>query len=127
MAEPDKNSKLPQNGQTLPSFQEFDLESRIAQLRQEQAYQRGRTSKVLFKYPGFSVVLFVLMAGTLIPEHSTPSRITVQTLKGRIRMHAGASCFDLPEGRLLTLDHDIPHDVKAIEESAFLLTLAAPA
>ena len=34
--------------------------------------------------------------------------------------------FDLPAGTLLTLDQNLPHDVEALEESAFLLTIAWP-
>ncbi len=41
-------------------------------------------------------------------------------------MHAGGKEFDLPVGRLLVLDRAMPHDVVAIEDSAFLLTIAWP-
>ena len=33
---------------------------------------------------------------------------------------------DLPVGRLLVLDQNVPHDVEALEESAFLLAIALP-
>jgi hypothetical protein len=32
----------------------------------------------------------------------------------------------LPTGTLLALDQGLPHDVEALEESAFLLTIAWP-
>jgi hypothetical protein len=32
----------------------------------------------------------------------------------------------LPAGRMLVLDRSLPHDVVAIEDSAFLLTIAWP-
>jgi hypothetical protein len=38
----------------------------------------------------------------------------------------GADPIDLPAGRLLVLDRGIPHDVEALETSAFLLTIAWP-
>jgi hypothetical protein len=41
-------------------------------------------------------------------------------------MHAGGKEFDLPAGHLLVLDRAMPHDVVAIEDSAFLLTVAWP-
>jgi quercetin dioxygenase-like cupin family protein len=31
---------------------------------------------------------------------------------------------DLPVGRLVSVERDVPHDVEAVEESAFLLTIA---
>jgi hypothetical protein len=43
-----------------------------------------------------------------------------------IRMHADGKLFDLPQGKILVLDRAITHDVEAIEESAFLLTVAYP-
>ena len=39
---------------------------------------------------------------------------------------ANQRTFDLPLGALLALDHGWPHDVEAIEDSAFLLTLPRP-
>jgi hypothetical protein len=41
-------------------------------------------------------------------------------------VRAEGRTFDLPTGRLLALDHGLPHDVEALEESAFLLTIAWP-
>jgi hypothetical protein len=34
--------------------------------------------------------------------------------------------FDLPQGKMLVLDRAVTHDVEAVEESAFLLTVAYP-
>ena len=34
--------------------------------------------------------------------------------------------FDLPTGHMLALDHEVMHDVEAIEESAIVLTIALP-
>lgn len=39
-------------------------------------------------------------------------------------MHAGGRTFDLPRGRCLILDRAVIHDVEAVEESGFLLTVA---
>lgn len=41
-------------------------------------------------------------------------------------MHAHDRMFDLPMGRLLVLDREVPHDVEAVEDSVFLLTVATP-
>jgi quercetin dioxygenase-like cupin family protein len=41
-------------------------------------------------------------------------------------VRAQGRTFDLPAGSLLALDQGIPHDVEALEESAFLLTIAWP-
>jgi hypothetical protein len=41
-------------------------------------------------------------------------------------MHAADKTFDLPPGRVLVLDRAVPHDVEALVDSAFLLTVAHP-
>jgi len=41
-------------------------------------------------------------------------------------MHVEAKAFDLPAGHLLALERTVPHDVEALEDSAFLLTIAWP-
>ena len=61
-----------------------------------------------------------------IPEHYNPGRICVQTILGHIRMHADDKLFDLPQGKILVLDRAAVHDVEALEDSAFLLTVAYP-
>jgi quercetin dioxygenase-like cupin family protein len=104
----------------------FDLAEQIASLRQEPYWQSGRNSKTIVKYTDFRVVLTAIKAKTTIHEHHAAGRISVQTVEGRIRMHAGGKEFDLPAGHLLVLDRAMPHDVVAIEDSAFLLTVAWP-
>jgi len=45
---------------------------------------------------------------------------------GHIRVRAQGRTFELRSGGLLALDQGLPHDVEAIEESAFVLTIARP-
>ena len=104
----------------------FDLAQQIRELRQESYWQSGRNSKTLTKYSDFRIVLTALQAKTTIHEHHSAGRISVQTIEGHLRMHAGGKEFDLPAGQVLVLDRALPHDVVAIEDSAFLLTIAWP-
>ncbi len=108
-------------------FLEFELRTQIEMLRNEGPYKHGRNSKTLIKYPDFRIVLTVMKAGDHIQQHKAAGRISVQTLSGHIRMHVSNKLLDLPIGRLLVLDRVIPHDVEALEDSAFLLTIAAVA
>ena len=101
----------------------FDLTAEIEHLRQETGWQAGRNSKTLVKRADFRVVLTVMQSGARLHEHKAPGPISVQTVAGHIRMHAGKKLFDLPVGNLLSLERDIAHDVEALEDSAFLLTI----
>jgi quercetin dioxygenase-like cupin family protein len=105
---------------------EFDFNQELEQLRQSPEWESGIAKKVLVRYPDLQVTLRRMKANTRIPEHHNPGRICVQTIFGHIRMHAGDKLFDLPQGKILVLDRAVTHDVEAVEESAFLLTVAYP-
>ncbi len=105
-------------------FLEFSLKEQIETLRREDAYVSGRNSKTVVKHPDLRLVLTVLRANTKIVEHRAAGSISVQTVSGHIRMHVQGREFDLPIGHLLALAAEVPHDVEAMEDSAFLLTLA---
>ncbi|HXU20124.1 MAG TPA: hypothetical protein VN788_06035 [Verrucomicrobiae bacterium] len=102
----------------------LDLNSEIQQLRSEGRWQSGHTAKTLAKYSDFRVVLIVMKTGGRLEKHRTEGRISVQTLEGRIRFTTAERSVDLEPGQLLTLEHDISHDVEGIVDSAFLLTIA---
>lgn len=101
----------------------FDLNAEIESLRKESAWQGGRNSKTLVKHPDFRVILTALQSKAILHEHKTVGAISVQTVAGHIRIRALDQVFDLPAGRLLALSGGVPHDVEALEESAFLLTI----
>lgn len=107
-------------------FLEFDLARELEQLDCEPQPTSGQNAKTLVKYDNLRIVLTALKAHTRIPGHQTEGRISVHTVRGRIRMRALGRTFDLPAGSLLALDHGVPHDVEALENSAFLLTIAWP-
>jgi quercetin dioxygenase-like cupin family protein len=103
----------------------FDLMGEIASLQQEESWRRGdRNARTLVEEPGLRVVLTVLRGGARIREHRTDRWVTIQTLQGYIRVETPDETVDLLPGRLVTLRPGVPHDVDAIELSAFLLTIA---
>jgi quercetin dioxygenase-like cupin family protein len=105
----------------------FDLQGELHRLRTEDhPWQAGRNAKILVKYPDFRILLIGLRAGTQWAEHHAAGSISVQTISGHILIRAAGRTFDLPEGQLLALERDVPHDVEALAESAILLTIAWP-
>jgi quercetin dioxygenase-like cupin family protein len=103
----------------------FDLAHEVARLHEQAAWQQGdRNAKTLVKEADFRIVLVALRAGARMEEHHAAGRISVQTLAGHVRLHTAGTNVDLPVGRLVSLERDVPHDVEALEESAFLLTIA---
>jgi len=108
------------------AYLEFDLTREIEQLHHEPAWSSGQNAKTLVKYDDFRVVLTALKARAHLPGHQTEGRISIHTVAGHIQVRAQGRTFELPVGSLLTLDRNLPHDVEALKESAFLLTIAWP-
>jgi quercetin dioxygenase-like cupin family protein len=107
---------------------QFDLAKEIEQLRTKESWERGtgRSSETLVKQQDFRIVLILMKANTRMPDHRAESRISIHTLQGRICVHLRDQKIELPAGGLLALDCGLHHDVEAIEESAFLLTISWP-
>jgi quercetin dioxygenase-like cupin family protein len=106
------------------AYVELDLLRELEQLREEPQWRSGHNAKTLVKHDRLRIVLAALNADARIPEHRTEGRISIQTVRGRILVLAEGRTFDLSEGNLLVLDAGVAHDVEALEESAFLLTIA---
>ncbi len=103
----------------------FDLEAELAGIKRERSWIEGdRDAKTLLKEADFRVVLVALKSGARMAQHETDARLTLQTLHGQLRIHLPSHVVTLPAGHLLALDRDVPHEVEAVEDSAFLLTLA---
>ncbi len=106
----------------------FDLAAEVERLHTEESWRGGaRNAKTLVKEPDLRIVLIVMRQGGRMEEHRAPGRLSIQTLTGRLRLQVRDQTIDLPAGHVLALDPDIAHDVEALDESAFLLTIAWPA
>jgi quercetin dioxygenase-like cupin family protein len=124
---PDSPHRRPHSQPPGAGYVELDLTRELDQLHGEPEWDKGQNAKTIVKYDNLRVVLMALKAHVRIPQHVTEGRITIQTIRGHIRVRADQRTFDLPVGALLALDHGVPHDVEATEDSAFLLTIGWPA
>jgi len=105
----------------------FNLGKEIERLRREEHWLKdGRISKTLVKYSDFRIVLILMQAGTLMREHTADARISIHGLGGKLMVHLPEKSIELSAGDLLVLEKCLPHDVSAVEESAFLLSISWP-
>ena len=118
--------RRPHSPPMAAAFLEFDLTRELEQLHGEPEWSNGQNAKTLVKYDDFRVVLTALRAHARLPEHRTKGRLSIQTIAGHILVRAQGRTFDLPTGTLLALDRNLPHDVEALHDSAFLITIAWP-
>ena len=105
-------------------FLDFDLPAEIHRLHAEETWNTGQNARTLIKYDDLRIVLMTLQANVRVPEHKTDGRISIHVLSGHVQIKAAGRTFSLRLGGLLALDHGVLHDVEALEESAFLLTIA---
>lgn len=102
----------------------FDLDSELGDLRRQPAYANlGPSGRTLVKEPDLRIVLIALKAGGQMEEHHASGPISVQVLEGGVRMHLPDGNVELRAGQLLSLQPGIRHDVEAIEDTGFLLTI----
>jgi hypothetical protein len=78
----------------------------------------------LVKEPNLRLVLIAMQAGTQVDEHHAAGRLAIQVIRGHLRVTVPGQTVDLPARPLLALDFAVDYDIQAMEESAFLLTVA---
>lgn len=102
----------------------FDLAGEAEQLMREPTWKsHGHNAKTLVKHPDFRVVLIALRAGARMPEHKTDHCVTIHALEGRLRLHVPGSTIELGRGELLALEQTVLHDIEAMDDSVFVLSL----
>jgi quercetin dioxygenase-like cupin family protein len=65
----------------------------------------------------------LLGKGTRIPAHHAVGPLTLHVLSGSVTFRTGDRTSRIGSGELVALGSALEHDVEALEESAFLLTL----
>lgn len=125
-----RNGRVREPGILDATSLKFNLDEEIRQLQAEPRWQAGHTAKTIAKYPDFRVVLIVMKAGAQLVRHRTAGRISIQACRGSIRvLFSGVferETVDMTAGDLLMLDREVAHNVEALADSAFLLTIAWP-
>lgn len=102
----------------------LDLAQEVATLRQEPAWQQNdRNARTFVKEADLRVVLTILKQGAIVKEHRAPGTAVVQALSGRIRLLIADQVVELSAGQMVVLGREVPHDVEALEESAFAITI----
>lgn len=112
----------------LPSLDQklmhIDLAAALEQLRHEEGFESsGRNAMTIVKYRDLRIVLELMRPGARIddPRPETGGAVVVQVLSGRLRLEAEGQTIDLSAGRMVALDHIVPSQITALEESAFLI------
>jgi quercetin dioxygenase-like cupin family protein len=93
-------------------------------MEKEEAYSRaGHTARTLVREPDLRIVLIAMREGSWIAEHSAADTASVHVLSGHMQLRLPDKTVDLRAGHLLVLPGGLRHDVEAVAEGVFLLTL----
>jgi len=123
-------SQTPDRLRTAPSDRfagpahAFDLHAALLDLRAEGHPARdGHRQVTLLRQPPITHVLFAFEQGGTLAQHTTNGTVTIHSLEGRLLAQVDGDEFELKAGQLLCLQPGVPHDVRALEPSAMLLTV----
>jgi quercetin dioxygenase-like cupin family protein len=102
----------------------MDIPEFIKQLKMEAAWQTSdRNAMTVFKTNGLRIVLIALHEEAVMKKHTAEGIISVQVLEGEINFSTDNESLVLKQSDMVALHAGLPHSVKAIKESVFLLTL----
>lgn len=87
----------------------------------------GARSHALFKSADLEVIRLVLRAGEGMPPHAVAGEITLQCIEGRIAFDCDAGRRELAAGQLIHSAADEIHELRALQDSSLLLTIALKA
>ena len=104
----------------------FLLGTEADELRERASESKtGRAAKTLVKEGPLSVTIVALRSGCELQSHHVAGPVTVQSLRGCLRLTTDGGDVDVPDGALVALDAGVAHNAKAIDDCTILLTVAA--
>jgi quercetin dioxygenase-like cupin family protein len=102
----------------------FDITSIAEGMRSDAAYVRGgHTARTIVREPDLRIVVVAMRAESVIKEHKADDTASIQTISGNIQLRLPDRVVELPMGCLLVLERGLVHNVEALVESTFMLTL----
>jgi quercetin dioxygenase-like cupin family protein len=104
----------------------FHIGEQIAELRQDGSYVRsGRVGRTLVKAGPLRLTLTLIGAGVEVGTHQAASPMTIQVVQGRLRYRVDEEAFELGQGEVLFFGPGHAQDIRALEDTALLLTITA--
>lgn len=122
----DATPQRPKGDRILDASQvEIHLPQYLHQLKSETAWVNSdRNSITVFKSDVMRIVLIGLKQNAELKPHRAPGIISVQVLEGDIEFTAQEQHTRLLPGQMIVLHENIIHQVRAMKESCFLLTVS---
>jgi quercetin dioxygenase-like cupin family protein len=84
----------------------------------------GRAGKTLVKEDSLRITLVALKKGTILPSHQVAGPVSIQTIRGCLRLTTDMGDVDVTAGTLIALGPGVAHTAKAHTDCAILLSFA---
>jgi quercetin dioxygenase-like cupin family protein len=122
---PDWTYSFPaQAEEPVPLWRYLDLQHEIDELKSSEFWKSSdRMAKTLVKQGTFTVVLTLMKTGTVLKEHKAEGNVSIHVLRGRIRVNVDQNTEEIEEGQMMVLNRDVRHSIKALDETAFLISI----
>ncbi len=105
----------------------LSIDKEVKRLKHEPEWISGRENGItLAKYPHLRAVLVALKKGTNLREHTVEGPLSLYVVSGKISLTVSGSRHSVSGRELLTLRKTVPHDIKALSDSVFLLMIMRP-
>lgn len=104
----------------------WQLDALFDEIAADPSWGTARVTRILVKTPELRQILVAMPAGSEWAEHRAAGRVSVCVIRGRIAFGVGGESTELAAGTLAAVEPGVLHDVRALEPSAFLLTVAGP-
>ncbi|SHM73730.1 MULTISPECIES: cupin domain-containing protein [Chryseobacterium] len=122
----DSTSKRPEGERVLnASMVEINVNDLLKQIKAEKTWaENDRNSMTVFKSDTMRILIIGLHQNAELKPHTAAGIISVQVLEGQIEFSTELQNTILDKGQMIALHENIPHSVKALTDSFFLLTLS---
>ena len=90
------------------------------------AASSGRAGKTLVKQGPLRITLVALKKGAALPAHQVAGPVSIQTIRGCLRLTTESGDLDIPAGGLISLGAGVRHTARAHADCAILITFAMP-
>ena len=84
----------------------------------------GRAAKTLVKEGPLRITLVALKKGTVLPPHQVAGPVSIQSIRGCLRLTVDGGEMDLTAGSLIALGPGVAHTAKAHTDCGILITFA---
>lgn len=106
----------------------FHVADEVQRLRRDLEHTSGgRAAKTLAKTEGLRVTLVLIKKDFGLNPEATAGGASLEVLAGRLRVQSGGDPWEVGAGELIVLADNLREPITALEETAFLLTVAWPA